>query len=88
MKYVTDYDINSMYADLSPLQVVGYTNWTRVGIWTPTEWPVYRVLEPVGDWIENNAEDMWIEVPEARQGFMRAYALSPELESWFQLRWS
>lgn len=71
-----------------PTQITVHTNWVQVGWWTPAEWSVYRVPESVGNWIEQHFSEMWIDVPEARSGAMKAYALSPELESWFLLRYS
>lgn len=86
MKYVTDYDINSMYA-YQPQVMGSFKNFVRDGVYMPTGWNVYQVLEPVGAWIEIQDVKMWDWVPEARKGFMQGYALSPELESWFLLKW-
>lgn len=87
MKYVTDYDINSMYA-FQPRDVVGtFHDYIFAGVYMLGEWSVYQVLEPIGKWIEAQDEDKWLEVEEARRGFMRGYAISPELEMWMKLKW-
>lgn len=86
MKHITDYDINSMYA-YQP-QVYVYKDYNYAGEYAPTGWSVYQVIEPVGAWIEAQDVKQWDWVPEARKGFMQGYALSPELESWFLMRWS
>ena len=71
--------------------------WVWLGIYQPIGWNMYSmIVGDTTDWIESHPLRMWKHGAPCFQkhgyaddnGFRRRYILSPELESWFLLRWS
>lgn len=53
------------------------------------EWNVYSVyVGDITDWVESQPLDMWNHADAENNGFKLRYRFSPEMESWFLLRWS
>lgn len=63
--------------------------WRNVGIHLPSGWNMYQVsVHDIAGWIESQPTDMWMHCVEDNPGASLRYALSPEIEAWFLLKFS
>ena len=81
-------DTAAVYCPYIPLQVgVSFSKWYKSDIIDKNNgWAVYSVDKEIEAWIAIQPYDLWNIYPGTPDA--NVYSLSPEVESWFLLRWS